>query len=68
MDFTAADRQSPTWNKLKGHYEAQLQTYRTQNDGMLEEPKRNFLLGRIQEVKDLLNLSEPLTETPMAKE
>jgi hypothetical protein len=59
MDFTHADRDSTTWQKLKEHYEARLKVLREQNDSTMSEDKRNQLVGRIHEVKSLLELEKP---------
>lgn len=59
MNFTHADRDSATWQKLKEHYEGRLNLLREQNDSTMSEEKRNQLVGRIHEVKALLQLEKP---------
>lgn len=56
MDFTNADRESNTWQKLKAHYEARLHFLRQQNDGAMSGEERYLLLGRIAEVKNVIAL------------
>lgn len=58
MDFTNADRESNTWQKLKAHYEARLAFLRQQNDGRMEDGDRNFHIGQIKEVTTLLALDK----------
>lgn len=67
MDFTIADRESKLWQKLKAHLERQLQTLRALNDAEMPEPKRNILVGRIQEVKALLALEHPAVVVPFSQ-
>lgn len=56
MDLTAFDRESTAWQKMKAYYEARLRLLREQNDGEMSSEKRNQLIGRIHEVKSLLEL------------
>ncbi|MFN3076843.1 MAG: hypothetical protein ABT940_08200 [Alphaproteobacteria bacterium] len=59
MEFTPADRDSVTWQKLKTYLQARLQTHRTRNDGRMSEADRNFLIGQIFEVQTILGLEQP---------
>ncbi len=56
------DRQSPTWAKLRKHFEARLQDHRIENDGRKPETETAHLRGRIAEAKYLLDLEGPLKE------
>ncbi len=59
MNFTHADRDSNTWQKLKEHYEERLHMLRCQNDSPMAEEKRNRLIGQIHEVNELLKIDKP---------
>lgn len=59
MLLNPADLQSPTWLKLKKHFEARLEAHRIQNDGRLSESDTTHLRGRIAEAKYLLALADP---------
>lgn len=50
---------SPLWLKIKSHLETRLRELRAQNDGMMPEDRRNLTIGRISEVKALLQAAEP---------
>ena len=56
LELTQADLQSETWRKIKDYYTARLLVYRRQNDTKMAEADRNYLIGKIQEVKDVLAL------------
>lgn len=59
MDFTVADRESKTWQKIKAHCEKELEVLRTRNDGKMNENDRNFLIGQIFQLHALLKLEKP---------
>lgn len=59
MDFTVADRESRTWQKIKEQYEKELANLRVRNDGKMSETDRNFLIGQIHQIKALLALEKP---------
>jgi len=59
-----ADLLSPTWLKLKKHYEERIESHRIQNDGRLSENDTAHLRGRIAEAKYLLALAEPAPVIP----
>lgn len=59
MDFTLADRESKTWQKIKAHCEKELEVLRGRNDGKMNENDRNFLIGQIHQLKALLALEKP---------
>lgn len=59
MDFTVADRESTTWQKIKEQCEKDLVMLRTRNDGKMSEADRNFLIGQIHQLKALLALEKP---------
>lgn len=54
MELTPPDRQSETWNKIKTHLTARLQTLREKNDGPLDPIQTAQLRGEIGECKKLL--------------
>lgn len=66
----SSDRASSTWLRLRTHFQARLDKLRQENDAIhLSESDRHRLLGRIQEVKDLLKLDgeeRPTFETQAA--
>lgn len=53
-----SDKVSPTWMKLRQHFEEELATLRKMNDGKLDEVATARLRGRIREVKYVLSLGE----------
>ena len=54
----AGDEHSAVWMRVKAHLQARLQTLRLQNDGIMDETKRNVHVGRIAECKALLGLEQ----------
>lgn len=55
LEFHASDLQSGAWIKLREYYEAKLADLRKQNDALnMDEKTRSYLVGRIQEIKELL--------------
>lgn len=64
MEFTAADRESKTWQKIKSHAEHELAALRLRNDGKMSEADRNFLIGQIHQLKALLALEKPVPVVP----
>lgn len=55
----AGDLQSPTWLKLKAHFEARLAEHRAGNDRRLSDQDTAHLRGRIAEAKYFLELADP---------
>jgi hypothetical protein len=53
-----SDRASPTWTKLREHYEKRLATLRAQNDNEQPAEETAKLRGRIAEVKRLLAMDK----------
>lgn len=58
VGLTIQDVQSNTWIKLNGLYLQRLQNLREQNDGEMDEERRNRHIGRIAEVKALLAMGD----------
>ena len=58
------DRQSPTWRKLRDHFEQRLQELREKNDNDLGELATAKLRGQLAEIRYLLALGDqdPATE------
>ena len=52
------DRQSPTWRKLRKHFEARLAELRAKNDNDLSELATAKLRGQIRMVGELLALGD----------
>lgn len=59
MELIAADWDTKTWEKIKRHCEEQLVALRVQNDHKMAEDDRNFLVGRIFQLKVILALDKP---------
>lgn len=59
MDFTLADRESKTWQKIKAQCEHDLSLLRSRNDGKMSEADRNFLIGQIHQLKAFLAIEKP---------
>lgn len=57
MLLNQADLLSPTWIKLRKHFEERLTEYRAKNDGRLTEIETAHLRGRIAEARYILSLS-----------
>lgn len=54
-DLKAGDLHSGAWIQLRAAYEARLHDLRRQNDALnIEDKRRYFLLGQIEEIKELL--------------
>lgn len=66
--LTATDLNSPTWIKLRAHYEAELIKARAKNDGNLSAEDTARLRGRIAEIKGFLALGhdDPVPVVPSA--
>ena len=62
------DRQSPTWRKLRDHFEQRLQELREKNDNDLDAAATAKVRGAIREVIYLLALGDqdPATEADEA--
>lgn len=56
MRLTAADKISPLWLRIKAHYADRLDTLRLQNDGAMDQESRSTHIGRIAEVRGILDL------------
>lgn len=52
------DRQSPTWRKIREHFEERLQDHRIKNDGNLTEVETARLRGRIAEAEYIISIDE----------
>ena len=52
------DRQSPTWRKLRKHFESRLDELRAKNDNDLSELATAKLRGQIRMVGELLALGD----------
>lgn len=50
------ERNSALWLRLKTYWEGRLQLLRTQNDAVMDDGKRNLQVGRIAEIKAMLDL------------
>lgn len=63
-----SDRQSPTWRKLKTHFEQRLHELRAKNDNDLDAIATARVRGAIREVTYLLALGDqdPATEADEA--
>lgn len=59
MSFTPADFESATWQRLKWHLQARLESHRQANDADKDLETTAKLRGRIAELKVLLALDEP---------
>lgn len=58
LKLTSADLVSPTWQKLKKHMDARLQSLRAKNDNNMDPIKTATVRGEIRSLKNLLALSE----------
>lgn len=58
------DLQSPTWSKLRKHFDERLADHRASNDRKQGEEDTAFLRGRIAEAKYFLSLVERDTLKP----
>lgn len=56
--LNGAEAQTALWQKIKAHYEKQLDLLRKQNDGELNEIETAKMRGRILEVKAILALDK----------
>ena len=61
LHISPKDRQDKLWLKVKAHLTHRLASLREQNDNRMPESDRNLLIGRIAEVKQLLDLE---TDSP----
>ncbi len=57
--LTKDDITSPTWLRLRAHYEAELAKLRVKNDAEHDPDQTARLRGRIAEIKNLLTLDQP---------
>lgn len=56
LNLSESDRRTPLIVSMRAHFEQRLLDLRMQNDAPLGEPQHSILVGRIQEVKNLLAL------------
>ena len=64
VEFLESDFTSPTWLRLKEHYEARLAALRIKNDGRLSLEDTARARGQIFEVKQILALPNPNAAPP----
>lgn len=64
LRLTAADKINPLWIRLKAHYTDRLTTLREQNDAPMEENQRAIHIGRIGEVKAILDFENEAPYIP----
>jgi hypothetical protein len=57
MILSLAEKHSSAWQRLHLHYGARLQLLREKNDQAMSEKERDKLIGKIEEVKELLALN-----------
>lgn len=57
MTLSLGEKHSSAWQRLYQHYQARLTMLREKNDQMMTEAERCKLLGKIEEVKALLDLN-----------
>lgn len=60
LQLTPADLQSPTWGKIKQYCEQSLAELRTMNDGDHDEITTTRIRARIKNMKNLLELGNPV--------
>lgn len=56
----SGDLNSPTWMRIKAHYEKRLAIHRARNDTDLDPIKTAKLRGRIAEAEYILSLGSPV--------
>jgi len=54
MILSPADKDSQLWQRIKAHLTDRLEKLRLQNDGRMTESQRSEHIGRIMEVKAIL--------------
>ena len=59
LHLAPSETASPLWLKLKAHYENRLRELRGKNDGPMPEADRHLHIGKISEVKRLLEMETP---------
>ena len=64
MALSHTDFLHPIWRALAADLRARLETLREQNDQLMAAPERDKLIGRIAEVKRLLDLEKQATLYP----
>lgn len=57
LTLSLGEKHSSAWQRLHLHYKARLQDLREKNDQMMTEMERCKLLGKIEEVKELIALN-----------
>lgn len=57
MILSLAEKHSSAWQRLYTHYGERLQRLREKNDQAMGEKERDKLIGKIEEVKELLALN-----------
>lgn len=60
LTLSLGEKHSSAWQRLHAHYQARLKELREKNDTMMSETERCKLLGKIEEVKELLALNNDL--------
>lgn len=62
--LTDSERHSPLWRKLSAHWETRLIVLREQNDAVMPEDSRNYLIGRIAQLKETMAIGhvEPVLD------
>lgn len=63
--LTKIERQGTVWLKLKAHLNKRLEAARIKNDGDLTDKQTARLRGRIDELKNLLDLGEDKPQIPV---
>lgn len=56
--LTAAEKQSPVWQRLHNQLQIMLANVREQNDHVQPDNYTNFVRGKIAVLKDLISLNE----------
>lgn len=59
--LTPAEINTPLWEKLAAHFAEELLRLREMNDSIQPEQKTAHTRGRIEQLKELLELAKPLT-------
>ena len=60
QDYTEADRQSATWEKMQRNWALKLAELRARNDGDLDAIETAKLRGQIAQIKAFLALDKPI--------
>lgn len=57
MTLSLGEKHSSAWQRLYQYYQARLALLREKNDQMMTDTERSKLIGKIEEVKELLALN-----------